>query len=128
MGHSRQKFTFDRIYLMSDIYALIGSRIREERTLRGQSIEKLAEAAEMASSFLGSVERGERKLSVLTLDKISRVLNTQTSDLMTLQGKRPMEAWERRSISLIKSLPDSSKEPMFKILYCLAKNLRLAKQ
>ena len=109
---------------MSDIYTLVGQRIREERTLRGLSIEKLAEAAEMAPSFLGAIERGQKKLSVLTLDKIARALNTQAGELMLLPGKKPAVAWERKSIALIKSQPDSAKEPMFKILDCLVKNLR----
>lgn len=112
---------------MSDIYTLVGNRIREERTLRGLSIEKLAEKAEMASSFLGAIERGEKKLSVLTLDKLARALNSQAGDLMIPPGKKPAEAWERKSISLIKSLPSAAKEPLFKILDCLAKNLRLTK-
>lgn len=81
----------------------------------------------MAPSFLGAIERGQKKLSVLTLEKLSRALNTQTSDLMTSQSKRPSEAWERKAISLIKSQPDNAKEPIFKILDCLVRNLRPAK-
>ncbi len=112
---------------MSDIYTLVGNRIREERTLRGLSIEKLAEKAEMASSFLGAIERGEKKLSVLTLDKLAHALNTQAGDLMQLPGKKPAENWERKSISLIKCQPDNAKEPLFKLLDCVVKNLRPAK-
>lgn len=112
---------------MSDIYSVIGRRIREERQIRGLSIEKLAEKAEMAASFLGSIERGERKLSVLTLDKLSRALNTQASDLMTPQTKKASEAWERKAIYLIKSQPDNAKEPMFKILDCAVKSFKPAK-
>lgn len=108
---------------MSDIYKLIGLRVREERTIRGFSIEKLAETAEVAPSFLGSIERGERKLSVLTLHKLSSALNTQASDLMNPQSKKPAEAWERKAISLIKSLPENAKESIFKILDCVVKNL-----
>ncbi|HBE88662.1 MAG TPA: hypothetical protein DDW67_05930 [Elusimicrobia bacterium] len=112
---------------MSDIYSVIGRRIREERLIRGFSIETLAEKAEMAASFLGSIERGERKLSVLTLDKLSRALNTQASDLMTPQSKKASEAWERKAIYLIKSQPDNAKEPMFKTLDCIVKSFKPAK-
>ena len=112
---------------MSDIYTLVGHRIREERTLRGISIEKLAETADMAPSFLGAIERGQKKLSVVTLEKLSKALNTQASDLMTPQSKKPSEAWERKAISLIKSQPDNAKEPLFKLLDCVIKNLRPAK-
>lgn len=112
---------------MSDIYTLVGHRIREERTLRGLSIEKLAEAAEMAPSFLGAIERGQKKLSVLTLDKLARALNTQAGDLMILPSKKQAMAWERKSISIIKSQPDSTKEPLFRILECVVKNFKPVK-
>lgn len=110
---------------MSDIYTLIGHRVREERTLRGLSIEKLAEAAEMAPSFLGSIERGERKPSVLTLDKLSRALKTPPGDLMSIQGKKTT-TWERKAIFLIKSQPDNAKESIYRLLDCLVKNFAKA--
>jgi len=108
---------------MSDIYTLIGQRIREERTLRGLSIEKLAEIAEVTPSFLGLIERGERKLSVHTLNKITKALKLQPNELMQGQNKRSAPQWERKISFLFSSLPENSKESIFKILSCLANNL-----
>lgn len=107
---------------MSDIYTSIGRRIREERTLRGLSIEKLAELAEVTPSFLGLIERGERKLSVHTLDKITKTLQAQPNELMQPQSKNAGR-WERKIAFLLNSQSESVKEYAFKALNCLLKNL-----
>lgn len=107
---------------MSDIYTAIGRRIREERTLRGLSIEKLAEMAEVTPSFLGLIERGERKLSVHTLDKITKALQAQPNELMQPQNKNATR-WERKVAFLLNSQPENVKEYVFKALNCLLKNL-----
>lgn len=112
---------------MSDIYTFIGHRVREERLSRGLSIERLAELAELTPSFLGSIERGERKLSVLSLDKLSKALKTHPTVLMSAQGKKTSPAWERKILFLIQSQPDKIKESMFRTLDCLAKTLQSSK-
>lgn len=111
---------------MSDIYTIIGRRVREERKLRGLSIEKLAELAEVTPSFLGSIERNERKLSVLSLDKLSRALQAQPNELMLAQNKISAPAWERKILFLLNSQPERAREFMFKMLDCLVKNLPFA--
>lgn len=111
---------------MSDIYTAIGRRIREERTLRGLSIEKLAEMAEVTPSFLGLIERGERKLSVHTLDKITKALQAQPNELMQPQNKSSAR-WERKIAFLLNSLSESKKEYAFKVFNCLVKNLPAVK-
>lgn len=112
---------------MSDIYTLIGRRVREERQLRGLSIEKLAELAEITPSFLGTIERGEKKLSVLSLDKLSKALQIQPNELMIAPNKKSAPAWDRKILYLINSQPENAKELMFKTLDCLAKNIQLSK-
>lgn len=107
---------------MSDIYTSIGRRIREERTLRGLSIEKLAELAEVTPSFLGLIERGERKLSVHTLDKITKALQAQPNEFMQPQSTN-VPRWERKIAFLLNSQSESVKEYAFKALNCLLKNL-----
>lgn len=108
---------------MSDIYSVIGRRIREERTSRALSIEKLAEMAEVTPSFLGLIERGKRKLSVFTLEKISKALRISPNELMRIQVKRPDRGWENKISFLIGSLTKNNRVFVFKILKCLSDNL-----
>ncbi len=108
---------------MSDLYALIGSRLREERKTRRLSIERLAELAEITPSFLGLIERGERKLSVLTLDKLARALHMLPCELMMTRDKRSAPVWERKISFLVSSQTEKNKELIFNILDSLVKNI-----
>ncbi|MBW4084458.1 helix-turn-helix domain-containing protein [Paenibacillus sp. S150] len=47
-----------------------GNRIRELRTAKGWTQEQLAEAASLHYSYIGGVERGDRNISLETLEKI----------------------------------------------------------
>jgi transcriptional regulator with XRE-family HTH domain len=53
-------------------------RIRKEKTL---SQEELAHKAGLNRAYVGYIERGERKPSVDTLDKISKALKIKLQDL-----------------------------------------------
>lgn len=60
---------------MSDIGKLVGERIRILRQAKGLSQEQLALRAELNTSFLGQVERGEKNPTIITLEKIVKALN-----------------------------------------------------
>jgi transcriptional regulator with XRE-family HTH domain len=59
----------------------LGFRIREHRLARAWSQAELARRCELHRTFIGSVERGERNLSVLNLRKIAKVLRVPSADL-----------------------------------------------
>lgn len=52
----------------------LGKKIRNERTKRHMTQEKLAESIGISVSFLGHIERGSRKASVETLVSIANAL------------------------------------------------------
>jgi len=56
-------------------YVEIGNRIRIERENFDMTREKLAELLNLSPYFLGQIERGERKMSISTLIKISECLH-----------------------------------------------------
>jgi transcriptional regulator with XRE-family HTH domain len=60
----------------------IGNRIRELRIKANLSQEKLAFESELDRTYIGSVERGERNISVINLRKIARALKCKTADLL----------------------------------------------
>ncbi len=64
---------------------LIGYRIRELRTEESLSQEKLAFACDLDRTYIGSVERGERNISVINLRKIATALNTKVSNLVNVE-------------------------------------------
>lgn len=60
----------------------IGNRIKELRAKGDLSQEKLAFACELDRTYIGSVERGERNISVINLAKIAKALNVHPADLL----------------------------------------------
>jgi transcriptional regulator with XRE-family HTH domain len=68
-------------------YQLLGDKIKKERLNRGLTQEELAKKANLSVSFMGQIERGERKLSVDTLVKIGNSLGV-SFDYLLQSGQR----------------------------------------
>ncbi len=64
----------------------LGRAIREVRTAKGISQEKLALLAEVDRSYVGRVERGDNNVAVLTLARLSRALDMSVAKLMQRAG------------------------------------------
>ena len=60
----------------------IGFRIRERRRALGLTQEDLAAKTHLHRTYIGSVERGERNLSILNLRQIAKSLRTTISQLL----------------------------------------------
>ncbi len=60
---------------------LFGSKVRALRKARGLSQEELAYLAQLDRSYIGSVERGDRNISLANISKIASALNITLSDL-----------------------------------------------
>lgn len=56
-------------------YQEIGKRIRTERKKQHITQERLAELADISTSFMGHIERGSRVLSIETLIGLANALN-----------------------------------------------------
>jgi transcriptional regulator with XRE-family HTH domain len=59
----------------------LGYRIREYRLARDWTQADLADKCQLHRTFIGSVERGERNLSILNLRLIAEVLRVSLVDL-----------------------------------------------
>ena len=62
----------------------IGSHIRGLRTEANLSQEKLSFACDLDRTYIGSVERGERNISILNLRKIAKALQVKPTDLLNI--------------------------------------------
>lgn len=66
---------------MHTISNTLGERIRLLRKKAGMSQEQLALKAEMAPSFVGEIERGIKKPSIESIEKLSNALEISVSEL-----------------------------------------------
>ena len=61
----------------------VGDRVRELRLAANLTQAALAENCGLHRTFIGSVERGERNVAVLSLRKIARALRVAPAELLT---------------------------------------------
>jgi transcriptional regulator with XRE-family HTH domain len=63
-----------------DLRVAVGRRVRQLRTGLGVSQEKLAEIAGLHRNYVGSVERGERDIGVVSLGHLSAALGVSLAE------------------------------------------------
>ena len=59
----------------------LGVKIRTLRKVAGLTQEQLAEAANVSTNFIGYVERGQRALSIKTLERIATALEVNPKEM-----------------------------------------------
>lgn len=68
-----------------DIKKRLGERIRQLRKERELSQEQLAESANLNAKYLGAIERGERNLSLESMQKIATAFGISLSFLLQFE-------------------------------------------
>lgn len=61
---------------------LFSRNLRTQRLKKGLSQEALAEASGLHRTYVGSVERGERNVSIDNMDRLAQALDVSLSELM----------------------------------------------
>ena len=74
---------------MSDVMVRFGKRLRAVREKAGISQEKLAELAGLHRTYVSTVERGKKNISLLNIERLAVALGVRMADLMPdLEEKR----------------------------------------
>lgn len=60
----------------------LGERIRKQRELRALTQQQLGDQCRLHRTFIGSVERGERNISILNLRLLATVLRVNLAELL----------------------------------------------
>ena len=66
-----------------DVLIKFGTKLRQYRLQHGITQKGFAEMLGLQYSYVGSLERGEKNISLLKLIRISKVLNISPSDLVS---------------------------------------------
>ena len=64
------------------LLAAFGEALRAKRKKCGLSQEELAARASLDRSYVGGVERGERNVSLINLNKLARALDLTLAELL----------------------------------------------
>ena len=103
---------------MSNIAKILGQRIRNYRTNKGLSQEKLAELSGCHHTYIGQIERGEKNATIESIEKIAAALNVSLSALFEKIGAQtneirsiPLECYEFLSAKTVEE-----QEHLYRIL------------
>ncbi len=66
-----------------ELQRVVGQNIRVHRLRRGLSQEEFAEVLSVHRTYLGSVERGERNLTLRTVEHLAERIDVETLELLT---------------------------------------------
>ncbi len=112
---------------MSDIAKILGQRIRNYRTAKGLSQEKLAELSGCHHTYIGQIERGEKNATIESIEKISAALNISLSKLFEKLGSQendtrsiPLECYE-----FLSAMTREEQEHVYRILLEIDKYKKL---
>ena len=67
---------------MDEVLVRFGERLREVRLEADISQERLAELAGLHRTYVSSVERGLRNISLVNIDRLARALKVPLTELM----------------------------------------------
>lgn len=107
--------------MKTEINKKLGKRIQYLRQQRGLSQEKLAEALNIATTSLSHVETGRGFMTLVTLEKLARVLNIEIYEIFqfsSIKTNEEMYNFIFEKLNIIKN--DDTK---LKLLYNLVSDL-----
>lgn len=67
---------------MSELLGKFGKRLRETRNQKGISQEALAAEAGLHRTYVSSVERGERNITLLNIYRLAKALKVKPTELL----------------------------------------------
>lgn len=101
---------------MSEIAKIIGQRIRNYRTEKGLSQEKLAEMSGCHPTYIGQVERGEKNATLESVDKIASAMGVPLSKLFEKMGEDSSDSIPLKCYELVASKSKAEQEHLYKVL------------
>lgn len=67
--------------MKKDILVKFGNKVREERLKRNLSQERLAEIIGIHRTYIGMIERAEKNITLINIEKIAKALEMPVKDL-----------------------------------------------
>lgn len=108
-----------------DIYETLGKAVRHYRLKYGWTQEELGERTGLHPSYIGQIERATKKISLLTLQKLSIALKVKTSGLLIeKEVKYRPSTWEKKLAGIIRDKPAEYQHIAYRLVKQTLKSLQ----
>ncbi|TKC14368.1 helix-turn-helix domain-containing protein [Robertmurraya kyonggiensis] len=109
---------------MGNLVKLVGINIREIRKMHKLTQEELSEKSGLQTSYLAGVERGERNITLETLEKILSGLEVDARTVFSFNNVDPEEHFSKKEvIELLMNLLVERNIEETKLIYKLTKEI-----
>lgn len=106
---------------MNSLVKLVGTNIKEIRKLNKLTQEELAEKCGLQTSYLAGVERGDRNMTLQTLEKIITGLEEAPVNFFNFEGLKDQQYFEKKElIMLIHNLISNKSEAEIRLILNVA--------
>lgn len=68
--------------MKKDVLIKFGKKVRNERLKLGLSQEDLASRAKVHRTYIGMIERAEKNITLINIEKISKALGVSSNELI----------------------------------------------
>lgn len=110
---------------MDTLVKLVGNNIKVIRKSKNMTQEELAEKCGLQTSYLAGVERGERNITLQTLEKILMGLEEVPKNIFNFEGLNlNQEDFKKKELSvLLQNLIQDKKENEIRLILNIAKEV-----
>lgn len=110
-------FQYKNIVMKTDIYRTLGTVVRGYRNELGWSQEELGGRSGLHPSYIGQIERGTKKISLATLQRLAAALKVKISDLLQEKAVdyKP-STWEKKIAGIIRYRPVDQQRRTYRII------------
>jgi transcriptional regulator with XRE-family HTH domain len=109
---------------MTHIYGIVGATIRAARTAQDMTLEELGKLSGFNGSFIGQIERNEKKTSLATLSRIANALDVHPSTLIAGAVDSSKDAADKRILAILRGASDGERDLIATTVRHLSKALR----
>lgn len=108
---------------MEDIYRKVAAHLRHHRLRLGLTQEELAERSNVHYAFLGQIERGVKKPSLVTVSRLAKGLGVRTCDLLDEPIPPGKPGWSEKIEALLRDRSEREQQVLYTTLRAMAKGL-----
>lgn len=109
---------------MEQLVDIVGVNIREIRKNKKLTQEELAEKCALQTSYLAGVERGDRNITLQTLEKIAKGLEVNAKQLLELESPLIKQSLKKTDLlQMFTSYLEDKSEKEIKLIIDIARNV-----
>lgn len=106
---------------MRNVPARLGRRMKEIRTVRDMTQEKLAEKARISTRYLSRLELGEQSPSIRTVERIADALGVEIWELFAFAQEGSIKDLQSTARKLLGELDEKTLRIVVKMVRALAR-------